>query len=214
MELLLGDQKLLLLPERVVWLPENQSMVIADFHLDKAAHFRNNGLPIPDQELSFSLEILQKLISQFSPEQVVILGDLIHDKKGEEFEGLMGLSKMVHKWLLITGNHDKQLNSSMFPSNWQLKREAKWGNIHLIHGDQSLPSSGFSLSGHLHPGYKLKMEFSSHVFPAFILKENRHLVLPAFGKFTGLNVKASKISDDAFIIHSGKIYPIKPRNQH
>jgi hypothetical protein len=54
------------------------------------------------------------------------------------------------------------------------------------------------------------MEFKKQVFPAFIYRNQQQLILPAFGKFTGLQTKMVLPADEVFIVNSGKIWQVAP----
>lgn len=208
MELLLSGHWLKLLPEKAIWIESQKALVIADVHLDKAAHFRKNGIPVPNLEADGSLKYLERLISTFQPKQLWVLGDLVHVDAGKELSSFLNITRQIPACKLITGNHDKNLRSMHFDAHWEFHASFTIGDLLLTHGDQALPEKQGSISGHWHPGFKLKLEFKKEVFPAFILRDNHHLILPAFGKFTGLNSGFVRKEDQAFLIHSGKILPI------
>jgi metallophosphoesterase superfamily enzyme len=52
--------------------------------------------------------------------------------------------------------------------------------------EPALPPSGYALCGHLHPGVRLHGHGEESArLPCFVLGQ-RHAILPAFGRFTGL----------------------------
>lgn len=212
MQITLGGQDLKLLPEKAVWIPSIKSLIIADVHLDKGAHFRKNGIPIPDIEKDGCLKILERLIDQYKPKELIVLGDLIHVDAGEELATFLSITAQIPNCQLVTGNHDLKLHGRIFDYNWTIIAESKFENLVLVHGDRSLPEFGYSLSGHCHPGIRLKLGFQKQEFPAFILQQKRHLIFPAFGKFTGLNTQIVMPEDEVFVVTSGKIWPIPSRN--
>ncbi len=204
-----AGQSITLLPDGLVWIEVHKTLIIADFHLDKAAHFRRNGLPVPNLEGGKLMEVLVRIFQQFHPKCLIVLGDLVHTDPGIEFYHFLETTSQIPECHLITGNHDKKLSESYFPPHWHFSRFLHWHGITLHHGDQHLESLDYSICGHWHPGFALKMEFQKQAFPAFILKNNKQLVLPAFGKFTGLNTRIAEKGDDAFIIHSLKVWLFK-----
>lgn len=210
MELILGGLQLILLPEKAVWIPALKSLIVADVHLDKAAHFRKNGLPVPDLESTGSIKTLAQLLQALRPEQLVVLGDLIHTTIGQELSAFTNLTSQIPACKLITGNHDKQLHGHFLGENWEASTNMRMGEVLLVHGDQPIPSTTWSICGHWHPGVRIKMEFKKQVFPAFIYRNQQQLILPAFGKFTGLQTKMVLPADEVFIVNSGKIWQVAP----
>ena len=75
------------------------------------------------------------------------------------------------------------------------------------------------ISGHYHPKARVNLKLRRISAPCFI-EDSRHMILPAFGSFTGgLNILDKAIQSvltapqSAYICHAGKIYhlPVKTR---
>ena len=74
-----GQSSLTLLPERAAWDPQRRALLVADLHLGKAESFQAQGIPLPsdgDREPQSS----SRALLQPCPEQVLVLGDLIHSR--------------------------------------------------------------------------------------------------------------------------------------
>lgn len=80
-EIEFGDQQLALLPDRAVWWPLARTLFIADSHFGKAATFRAAGLPIPDATET-DLARLDRLLQSTIARRLIVLGDLLHNKRG------------------------------------------------------------------------------------------------------------------------------------
>ena len=110
----LGD--LWLWPGFAVTRPAYSQLIVADVHLGKAASFRAQGVPVPNQVTEENLERLSMLIRVSRSSSLIVLGDLIHDRKA-----LSGLLPIWERWReqhpqlelkLIVGNHDRKLGRS------------------------------------------------------------------------------------------------------
>ena len=110
----LGD--LWLWPGFAVTRPAYSQLIVADVHLGKAASFRAQGVPVPNQVTEESLERLSVLIRVSRSSSLIVLGDLIHDRKA-----LSGLLPIWERWReqhpqlvlkLIVGNHDRKAGRS------------------------------------------------------------------------------------------------------
>ena len=96
--------------------PAYSQLIVADIHLGKAASFRAQGVPVPNQVTEESLERLSVLIRVSRSSSLIVLGDLIHDRKA-----LSGLLPIWERWReqhprlelkLIVGNHDRKAGRS------------------------------------------------------------------------------------------------------
>ena len=65
-----------LLPEKAAWLPASQTLLVADWHLGKARHFRKEGIYMPPAGTGKELDTLQLLMELYRPGTVIFLGDL------------------------------------------------------------------------------------------------------------------------------------------
>ncbi|MGB0515166.1 MAG: hypothetical protein ACPGJE_10045, partial [Wenzhouxiangellaceae bacterium] len=74
---LLG-QELELLPQRAVWWPAEDALVIADVHLGKDHVFRRAGVAIPAAVLERELAALDSLLGARPARRLIVLGDWVH----------------------------------------------------------------------------------------------------------------------------------------
>ena len=112
-----GSSTLELLPERAAWDPQRRALLVADLHLGKAESFQAQGIPLPSDGDQGNLNRLLALCSRLGPEQVLVLGDLIHSRlglTGELQEKLAALPDLMGcELVLVGGNHDR---GAVFPS--------------------------------------------------------------------------------------------------
>mgnify|MGYP003342002372 CR=1 FL=1 len=73
---------LLLLAGKAIWEPQRRILLVADLHLGKAETFQSHGIALPSDGDAATLNALLELASHWRPQQVVVLGDLIHSRLG------------------------------------------------------------------------------------------------------------------------------------
>ena len=175
----------MLCPDRAVYWPAGSALFIADPHFGKAATFRQVGLPVPEQTTVEDCARLNRLLDQTKAEILVILGDFLHSDLGrvsvvkdQLCEWRSGHTNLnIH---LIRGNHDvgagdpwPELGIECHDEPW---RHGPWHCRHEV--DEG--TKGPQLAGHLHPSVSVAGERV-----ACFCKRESHLILPAFGSFTG-----------------------------
>lgn len=190
MQIELGSARLTLLPDRAVHWPERNAIFVADVHLGKDQVFRRQGLAVPAGVLAQDLARLTKLIDETDAKRLVILGDWIHapPEPGERWTEEIGAwrTSLDHLAIdLVLGNHDRQID--VWLERWGIqghRDQMELGGLRLCH-EWTPGQAGPGMSGHLHPGVRLRSARENLRLPAF-LRSPDHLVLPAFGRFTGL----------------------------
>lgn len=214
---MLRDRTFWLTAERCLFWEEERLLIVSDLHFGKTGHFRRSGIPVPP---SVYLEDLQRLFQQvqyFQPGELVFVGDLFHSHANLEHE-------LFRKWRadlgalpmhLVMGNHD--LHSKRDHQELDLiihdERYTR-GEFTFVH---DLPPSPFNLqpspyfiTGHIHPGIRLKGKGrQSFRFPCFYFTP-RVAVLPAFSRFTGMALIEPNREDDVFAIVENKLIQVNP----
>jgi DNA ligase-associated metallophosphoesterase len=205
-------QQFLLLPEKVLFLPDKQWLFIADPHFGKAAHFRKAGIPIPENLHVDDLAKIQCLIADYKPLDIYFLGDLFHSDINEAW---LVLDDFVNSFEninfhLIKGNHDILPETLYQSTKWIIHREPLvLDNLILTHEPlKKVPVGLFNLCGHVHPGISLKGVGKQYMrLPCFFVSPDQ-MILPAFGRFTGLAAMKCTIQDQAFVTTEKKVIPI------
>ncbi len=210
-----------LLPNRMAWWPEQNTLFLADSHFGKAATFRHSGIPVPSGTTQAMLATLTEAIAQYQAQRIVVLGDLIHSsvRAAHDFEEDLRSWRDQHASLpitLIKGNHDRH-NNQLFPRlDIHLQPEGlKFGPFTLVHDLEKWieaeraagqGEAEFLLAGHLHPAVRIAVDGTSTArLPCFWLTTNS-LTFPAFGLFTGCATIDSKPDDRVFPIADGQIF--------
>ncbi|MBI1223054.1 MAG: ligase-associated DNA damage response endonuclease PdeM [Bacteroidetes bacterium] len=206
-----AGEKLTLLPEKALYLPEKNALLLSDLHLGKTQHFRKNGLAIPASAAQNDLLRFKKLIGRYPAADVYFLGDLFHSETNNEMEAFYSLldQESHRRFSLIPGNHDVALNQS--PTLHITEKCHPLGNLILCHNPADLNKAEAGICGHIHPGFRLKGQGrQSLLLPAFFRYEQL-ILLPAFGKLTGLIPADEKGLQEVGLIMPGGIRTLSIR---
>lgn len=199
--IILGEEQFILSALRAVFWPKERLLILADMHLGKTGHFRTHGIPIPNKVMYDDLERLDLLIDRFTPEALVIVGDMFHHKFNKDI-------REFQKWRnrhtqlpirLVPGNHDVYLGTALADMGIvQTAEEYRVGAISFMHEMPASLKNERIISGHLHPGYSLKGKARQAVHLPCFIHSPRYLILPAFSKFTGLFNGYPRETDQVF----------------
>jgi uncharacterized protein len=201
-----------LLPEKAIYLPEYQVLLIADPHFGKAAHFRKAGIPVPEKVHFNDYHKILKLIQNYPVKELFFLGDLFHSDLNSSWSDLeLFISQFPEiQFHLIKGNHDILGNTIYRLGIWQLHEETyNLGPFILSHEPlYSIPKGYLNFCGHIHPGISLfGSGRQSLSLPCFFVKPNL-IIMPAFGRFTGLAKMQCEKNEKAFVVTDKKVIPV------
>ena len=65
-------------PSGAAFWVEKKTLLLADVHLGKVAHFRKNGIAVPRKAEGAFYQKVTALLNEFNIERFVFLGDLFH----------------------------------------------------------------------------------------------------------------------------------------
>lgn len=206
-----NKQTLILNNQRTVFWPKQNTLILSDLHLGKAAHFRKHGIPIPSDIASRDLQRLAALIDHYRAENILVVGDLIHAGINQEVL-LLAAFKQKYADLnfhLVPGNHDRkveklaeQVDLIYHGGKFELEQ------ISFVH-EPTIDPSAFTISGHIHPGVSIKLPPNKHLrLPCFWVSVQQ-IILPAFSKFTGLDSRRMPQEYDCYALHDEIILPLK-----
>ena len=203
-EILFKDVKILLLPQKVVFLPDHNIMILADWHLGKATHFRKEGIYMPYAGTVKELDKLKLLIINYKPETIVFLGDLFHSHINSEWDIFTSFIKYYPdiRFILTIGNHDILPVATFENAGLEVVPYLIIGEtIICTHIPMDIvPENRINMAGHVHPGCSIdflgRQQFR---LPCFYYYDQR-LLLPAFGELTGFTSMQQ--------LTGAKIYPV------
>lgn len=206
MNIYFKEERIQLLPEKAAYLPQHRLLIIADLHLGKAAHFRKAGIIIPSPKVPQELLSLSALIKTFNPKTIVFLGDLFHSKLNKEWAKLEDLLEEYGdiRFFLTKGNHDILPTDIIEKTAIKMVDELAVGpHILCSHEPLEAPPTGkLNIAGHIHPGISVKTKSRQHYrLPCFYHFQHL-LILPAFGKLTGLHLLKKR--------PGARVFPVLP----
>ena len=200
-----GGARLWLLAQRAAYLPEHQTLLVADAHVGKAQSFRRLGVPVPGGTTGETLDRLTAAVAATGARRLVFLGDLLHSARGRNAKTWAAVAQWrdAHQHLqltLVRGNHDKRAGEP--PAEWAIDTidgPLLIDGLALAHHPDPLPGH-YVLAGHIHPAVLVGGRARDLLrLPCFHLGP-RVGVLPAFGAFTGMHLMRRGVEDRVFVV--------------
>lgn len=199
-------------PDKAMYWSEESMLLLADLHLDKAAHFRRHGLAAPSMVMEANLQRLVKLITEFQPKRILFLGDLFHSKANSSW---LALKQFIDQYPdisfeLVAGNHDIMPDEQYTSAGLILRDESYVVSPFVLthHPLETKHPKGYFLAGHIHPCVRLAGEGRQSLrLPCFYFGEYGS-ILPAFGLFTGWHTMQVKSGDRVFGIGEGEVFEL------
>jgi uncharacterized protein len=168
-----------------LYVPDYETLVIADLHLEQGTSLARRGIHVPPFDTAITLAQLEAVVAAAVPKRLIFLGDSFHDGDGEAqldeshtriLQNLTG----TYETIWICGNHDPEPPQEI---GGQGAAFLMLGPLTLRH-EPSLPSPS-SRSGEggsrSETGGELGVKISSAIAtPSVTPQEARHL--PPFGR--------------------------------
>jgi uncharacterized protein len=209
----LAGEELWLLPERAIYWPAQQALLVADVHFGKAAAYRRLGQPVPQGTTTQNIGVLDGLLARLPCRQLIFLGDFLHGPGSHTPATLSALAQWRARHFelamtLIRGNHDKRAGDPPASLNIRVVPEPMLlGPFALQHEPDPHPDRHV-LAGHIHPVYRLHGRGRQSLRLACFRLGAAVSLLPAFGAFTG----GYQVERDAdcrlFVIGDNDIWPV------
>jgi DNA ligase-associated metallophosphoesterase len=205
-----GGETLHLLPDRTLWWPAQETLLLADLHLGKEATFRRAGIPIPDL-LEADLERLGRRIAGIGCREVIVLGDLLHARQGRAAAVMARFAawRQAHAnvaFTLVRGNHDWHAGDP--PAEWDVACvNEPWPLDPLQLNHRPRPAVVNQIAGHLHPKVLLRTRGERLNLPCF-LERGGALILPAFGGFIDHGAITPEPGDRCFVTTGDTVVPL------
>jgi len=202
---IIQEEEFWLSPNRMLYWPAQQTLIIADLHFGKTGHFRKSGIAVPQNVFKQDLHQLFAGIQFHKPASLLIVGDMFHSRANKEMD-------LFTKWRndisyldihLIKGNHDI-LNDDFYKSaSIRISEKHNLHGFSFIHDMATVTESineTFFFSGHVHPGISIRGgSRQSLSFPCFYFTK-QFAILPAFSVFSGYYIIRPKKGDKVFAI--------------
>lgn len=191
--------------QRCIYWEENKTLILSDPHFGKTGHFRKQGIAVPQPVYQEDLQRLVTEITLYSPEQIIVVGDLFHSIVNKEMDLFVKWRRDFGQlnFLLVKGNHDILSNDWYAAADIGVKEGIYTTNgFDFVHDPAEAGSDAINyvFSGHVHPGVHLQgLGKQSLQFPCFYFSA-KQAILPAFSKFSGLSMVKKKKADKIYAI--------------
>lgn len=197
------EQELVLLPAGAVYFPAWNSLLVADLHLGKAAHFRKNGIPVPPQADEANWFQLASVLDNHPGADLIFLGDLFHSDYNPDWDNMAELKGHYrdHRFILVRGNHDILDGEHYGETGIEVCETMDLGPFLLTHHPlEEVPSGKYNLAGHIHPGVRLKGRGRQRIAVPCFYFDVKNGILPAFGAFKGKHLLEPGKGSRVFVI--------------
>ena len=185
MEIEIENNNFTLHASGAIFWKEKNTILISDVHLGKIAHFRKNGLAIPENAIPENFTRMDAVLELYKPEKLIFLGDLFHSKINNEWILFSNWVKKINlEIILVEGNHDIIDKQNYASLNIVIHSKLLIDNFLLTHHPIETDNF-FNFCGHIHPGIKLKGKGRQFLNLACFFRKPKQLIFPAFGEFTG-----------------------------
>ncbi len=214
-----------LLSGGLLWREEN-TLLVADLHLEKMSSFAASGQLLPPHDTGATLARLAADIAHTGCARVICLGDSFHR------DGATGtlsdrdrqiLSKMTGglEWVWLAGNHDPAPHDL----GGTCRAHLRLGPLYLTHEPEARETEahetnvhGAQVAGHLHPAARIRIGGRTTRRRCFV-HDGRMMILPAYGVSTGsLNILSAPFAGllarnrlNVTMIGTDRLYPVAPR---
>jgi DNA ligase-associated metallophosphoesterase len=170
------DGRLALFHETERWL------AVADLHFGYELSQRAAGRLMPLWGMTSIEDRLVELLVEYQPRQLIIVGDLVHDKASSAAaKQLLARLRERCEVIALPGNHDRHVAHAIeFAPRWETP------DFVFQHGHcEPEETERIRIIGHHHPAASIRDGAGLRLkFPAFIQQE-RCWILPAFSPWAG-----------------------------
>ena len=206
-----------LLPSGAMFWRAEETLLVADLHLEKLSSFARTGQLLPPYDTRLTLGKLERDINRTGARRVMALGDSFHRDEGtrtlpEPDRARLDALTTRAEWFWLSGNHDPSphaLGGRCLPV-------VEIGGVTFTH--EPGPGVNGLVAGHLHPAARVVMNGRSVRRPCFV-QDGRLLILPAYGSATGnLNILGPAFAGlfrwpslEVTMLGRERLYPVNPR---
>ncbi len=175
--------------------PELDMIIISDPHLGIEGSMTSRGSYVPEFQLDEMVEELERVKKDTGASRILINGDLKNEfrtryaERDEIKEFIEFLEEEFDEIILIEGNHDTMVESTVKETGHELVERHLEGGILFTHGHRSMDSLTEEFEtivlGHEHPALALEDEIGvKEKLACFLYGKNRNgkkmIVMPAY----------------------------------
>ena len=196
----MGTRSIRLMPgvtitnDRCLILDDGPTAVIGDLHLGYESALENEGMFIPRINTNSVRDSLNRIIDDYEPSRMVLLGDIKHDfsrssyQAKEDVRSIVKLIKEAAEIVVVKGNHDNFIQNIVTGLDVETVDHTDIMGFRLEHGHVD---SGVRpvIIGHEHPSIRIPGELSGSLkLQCYVWAKNEGvLVIPPFSPFASGN---------------------------
>jgi uncharacterized protein len=176
-----------------LYCADEKLLLIADLHLEQGASLARRGLHVPPYDTAVTLAMLEQVLANTGARRLILLGDSFHDSVAHDAVDesdavrLRQITTQVET-IWISGNHDPRAHDGL---GGTCVDEMAFAGITLRHIPAHLSDGEMEIAGHLHPGAAIEQR-GQHIRTKCFVGDDRRIILPAFGSYTGaVNVRSA-----------------------
>ncbi len=213
LEISVAGEQLLLLPDRAVYWPRTQTLLVADTHWGKAATLRAAAIPIPGGTTTADMERLSVVLELTGAKRLVLLGDAIHAREGRAPRTLQAVAEWRESHqaldiLLVRGNHDRRSGDPPETLNIRCENAPYPAPPFVFQHFPGEADEGYALAGHMHPAIRLTGRGKEKKTLACYWFTECCGVLPAFGALTGVALVEREPGDRVYVIAGDEVIAV------
>lgn len=176
---------------RALFWVEEQALLVADLHLEKASWFAARGQMLPPYDSRETLERVALAVRACGARRVFCLGDNFHDADGParlepHAAGMLAALTRATDWVWIAGNHDGATAAGTTAAGATPGTHVAECAVRgvLLRHEARAGCDQPEISGHFHPRHTVVARGRRIARPCAVVSE-RKLIAPAFGALTG-----------------------------
>jgi uncharacterized protein len=189
-------------------LRDEATLLVSDLHLEHGTSMARRGVHVPPFDTFATLAQLEQVLNATQAQRLILLGDSFHDAVAHDARLCAITSRIDTVW--ISGNHDPAAPRNLGGTAADC---VVIGSIMLRHIPGDIEDDFHEISGHLHPGARIVQRGRSVHGKCFVA-DQRRMIMPAFGAYTGgLNI-SSRAFDGLFDEATARIWMIGRASLH
>ena len=173
--------------ERCLLLDDGPTVVLGDLHLGYERALEEEGMYIPRFNTESIRESLNRIICEYEPRRIVLLGDIKHDFKRTRYEGKEEVRRVIDLLqgaadvICVKGNHDNFLQNVLYDTGIMAVDYVDICGFRMEHGHVDTGKRPVII-GHEHPSVRIAGAVSGGVkIQCFLhMKKERIIVIPPF----------------------------------
>jgi DNA ligase-associated metallophosphoesterase len=211
-----ANQTLMLLPERVVFLPESDTLLVADAQIGNVARLRRHGVQVQGDSTEESLAVLSRLVRRLDVARVIFLGDFLHSEHEVQPETVNAFVRWreLHgavECTLVRGTHRSgEADPAAVFDIQAFDEPLMHRGLALTHHPRRIAGS-YVLGGHLRPGVSVRVRsLERERLPCFVF--SKHMgILPAFGAGLDLSTIRPTHGEKVFAAAADRVFELELR---